>query len=184
MAAALAFNAADPYNACMIRLGFNQATVQYLRSEDIDSAEALKSIALTAMDRVYKNVNKSDNFPAPALRAQAPVKLSYLNWIKVIGLRAWIDFRSARNQPLDLDEFDGEELIQKWIKRAEDVVAFNLANRPEGTLPPDLTSDWRSFEELFRTYLHPFLRYASLVCNPGYRRPNSGNARRRLSDDR
>ena len=151
--AALAF---PDYDACLVRLGFNQATVDYFRSEDLGSPEALKSIGLSSMDRLYKNLNKPENFPVAAAgvrRVGGGVKISYLNWIKVMGLRAWIDFRSARGQPLDLNEFNGDELVQKWSERATEVIAFNLSNRPEGTLPPVLRTDWRSFEELFRTFL-------------------------------
>lgn len=70
-----------------------------------------------------------------------------------MGLRAWIDFRLAQSQPLDLDEFTGDDLIQKWQDQATEVLTFKLSDRPEGTLPPALRTDWRSFEELFRTFL-------------------------------
>jgi hypothetical protein len=58
------------FDRCLLRLGFNQATIEYFRSEELGSSDDLARIALYAMDRVYKQLNKPDNFPLAAAGAR------------------------------------------------------------------------------------------------------------------
>ena len=145
----------NDFAACMARFGMNPATVDYLRSEGVGAVEELENFPLATLDEFYKNINKVDNFPIIAARNGGPVKLIFPHLLALKGLRAWIDFRRARGQEPDVNLFVGDEMIREWQKRAAEMISINsaTASRTEGTLPPPLKSDWRSFEDLFRTYL-------------------------------
>jgi hypothetical protein len=146
----------NDFAACLTRFEVNPATIAYLEEQGIGSAEALESFPLSTLDEFYKAINKSDNFPIVAARNGGPVKLIFPYLLKLKALRAWIDFRRARGQDLDVNLFVGDEMIREWQIRATEMLTYNSASavaRSEGTLPPVLRTDWRSFEELFRTYL-------------------------------
>jgi hypothetical protein len=145
----------NDFAACLARFDMNPATIEYLRTEGVGDAEQLENFPLATLDEFYKNINKPDNFPIVAVRNGGPVKLIFPHLLALKGLRAWIDYRRARGQNLDVNLFIGDEMVREWQKRAAEMIAINsaTASRTEGTLPPVLRTDWRSFEELFRTYL-------------------------------
>jgi hypothetical protein len=153
----------NDFAACLARFEMNLATMDYLRTEGIGSIDQLESFPLATLDDFYKHINKPDNFPIVAPRLGGPVKLIFPHLLKLKALCAWIDFRHARGQIPDMNLFIGDEMIREWQKRAAELIVLNSATaaRTEGTLPPVFRTDWRSFEELFHTYL---LHQRSTFC--------------------
>jgi hypothetical protein len=145
----------NEFAACLARFDINPATIDYLSQQGIGSVDQLKDLPLSTLDEFYKNINKPDIFPIVPPRNGGPVKLIFHYLLKLKALRAWIDFRRARGQEPDVNLFVGDDLIREWQTRAAELLTYNAATTTctEGTLPPVLRTDWRSFEELFRTYL-------------------------------
>jgi hypothetical protein len=131
----------------------NPATVEYVAEQGARTAEQLEGMPLETLEGFYKAINKPDNFPLVPPRLGGPVKILYPHFLKLRALRAWIGYRRLRGEPLDVNLFVGDELLDTFQMRATDLLALSSKSRPEGTLPPPLRTDWRSFEQLFRTYL-------------------------------
>jgi hypothetical protein len=65
------------------------------------------------------------------------------------ALRLWSDFCHARGQELQPLYYQNNDL---WKMRCQELDAYSM-DKSTPTPPPTLKDDWRTFEELFTTYL-------------------------------
>jgi hypothetical protein len=106
------------------RLGFSDQAIQYLSVQGVTDAEAFMSYPVSHMDTFITLINKPTTIqhylpplaePAPARGKPAaaviphnPVILPYASLQGLKALRAWMDFKAGRQEPIDVDEFTND----------------------------------------------------------------------------
>jgi hypothetical protein len=166
--------------ACLQRLGFNEPAIAIIRSHGVTDAEAFRVISYPAMSQFTDSIVKAGSYRphvpqipvagrgagaaaaaaahALALAAAQPVVLPYTALRGMKALRAWLDFRSVRGEPLDVDLFT-DDVKDKWLMRI-DVLDDVIKNPPgkDATPPPKLTgwTNWTIWEQQFLTYVSQF----------------------------
>jgi hypothetical protein len=167
--------AANAMDACLGRIGFNPPAVLIIRSHGVTSAEAFRTISYQSMAQFIETIVATRTAPvappaavargaqaaavqvAAALAAQ-PIIMPYTALRGLKALRAWLDYRFVRGEPLDVDEFD-DAARDCWILRI-DVLDDNIRNPPgkHVTAPPSLSNfnNWAVWEQQFITYVSNF----------------------------
>ena len=153
-AAAHAIAAAD-FAAVLTTIGYSPQTVAYLATHNIDTVDNFNSFAYADFDNVLKEINKPSIFAA--LGRNHGIMFGLLANRKLKAFRAWLDYRTARGEPLIAAAF-GEPEITKFMFRATELQQQSDSGSSTATAPDVLAKfkDFAAWEELFLTYLRQF----------------------------
>jgi hypothetical protein len=163
---------------CLARIGFNHSAVLIIRSHGVTNAEAFRTISYQAMAQFIETIVATRTAPAappaPVVRdnqaAQAaaalaaaavaaqPIVMPYTALRGIKALRAWLDYRYVRGEPLNFDLFNNAAR-DCWIL-CIDILDDNIRNPPgRNVTPPPLLSNfnnWAVWEQQFLTYISNF----------------------------
>jgi hypothetical protein len=151
------------------RLGSKDQAIQYLSVQGVTDANAFMWYPVSHMDTFITLINKPTTIqhylPPPAALAPArgrpaavvvphnPVILPYASLRGLKALRAWMDFKAGRQEPIDVDEFTNDT---KGVR----LHRTNRLDNDKSTIPsvvtvPLLTSmaSWTIWEQQFHTSL-------------------------------
>jgi hypothetical protein len=135
----------------LIAIGFKDATIDHLGMNGVVSLAELRGISHDQFDSFIKAINRPATFdvvPPP----RGPINYPYIATQKLKALRLWGDFCYARGRELQPMYFHNYE---PWKLRCQELDAY-YKEKATPTAPPPLKNDWRTFEELFVTYLGQF----------------------------
>jgi hypothetical protein len=153
-------------------LGFSDQAIQYLSVQGVTDAKAFMSYPVSQMDTFITLINKPTTvqhyLPPPAAPTPAwgrpaavVVLLPYASLRGLKALRVWIDFKSGRQEPIDVDEFTSDTK-GVWLHRT------SRLDDDKSTIPSVVTvallssmASWTVWEQQFRTYL---AQYRSNMC--------------------
>jgi hypothetical protein len=157
-------NDPDKCKAVLRMCGFNDITQTYIGSHGVWMTTNFAGIPYSQMDLFVDSINKPSLFPLPAQGSTDMVMLSYSSIVKMKALRAYLDYKKSRGQPLNPDSFAVGNNITMWIGRMDDLSRFaKLCDKKPSNLPDKLTSlkNYKMFKELFVTYLRQFRSVAA-----------------------
>jgi hypothetical protein len=145
----------DPVDAGFrVRLNakvFKDATIDHLGMNGVVSLAELQGISHDQFDSFIKTINRPATFEVvPPPRGQ--INYPYIATQTLKALRLWGDFCYDRGRELQLMYFHNYE---PWKLRCQELDSY-YKDKAGPTPPPPLKNDWRTFEELFVTYLGQF----------------------------
>jgi hypothetical protein len=98
-------NDPDKWKAVLMMCSFNDITKTYIGSHGVLTTTNFAGIPYSQMDLFVDSINKPSLFPLPAQGSTDTVMLSYSSIVKMKALRAYLDYKKARGQSLNPNQF-------------------------------------------------------------------------------
>ena len=114
------------FSATVARCGFTAASVQrIIDSGPFTTAEEFKGLPMSGMKDWINKLTKPRSNDVGTPFPTKPI-------LNLQGLRSWIEYRTAKGEPLDVQLFTGD-VIDRWAERVTDVAAMIVQACPDST---------------------------------------------------